>query len=117
MSKPYVPKWSNVIPLWSDERHPVSVVNSETVPPETLKTNAPSVAKTSRGVNPAAADCDGAIAMYFSRQEPNPGSVANTEAVPSQATALMFSLQNSLTSKRSGTSGHARGKGDTRAKG
>ena len=42
-----------------------------------LKTKAPSVVKTSRGVNPAAADCDGAIVMYFSRQEPNPGSVAN----------------------------------------
>src|SRR5436309_12927881 len=97
MSKPYVPKWSNVIPLWSDERHPVSVVNSETVPPETLKIEAPSVTKTSRGVNPAAADCDGAIAMHLSRQEPNPGSVANNETVPSQSTVSMFSVQHSLT--------------------
>src|SRR5439155_16341520 len=92
-------KWSNVIPLWSDERHPVSVVNSETVPSWILKTIAPCVTKTSRGVNPAAADCDGAIAMYFSRQEPNPGIVANNETVPSQATVSMLSVQYSLTNR------------------
>jgi hypothetical protein len=72
------PVWSNVIPLWSDEVHPESCANGVTVPPVILKTTGPSVAKTSRGVNRAAADTDGTIVMYFSWQEPNPGSVANT---------------------------------------
>src|SRR5205814_7147923 len=84
MSKPNVPKWSNVIPLWSVAMHPAIVVNIVTVPLWILKTVAPSVTKTSRGVNPAAADCDGAIVTYFSRQEPNPGIVANNETVSSQ---------------------------------
>jgi hypothetical protein len=83
-----------------------------------LKTKAPSVAKTSRGVNgadpggfPEFTDCDGAIVMYFSRQEPNPGIVANNETLPSQATVSMFSEQNSLTSKRSGAAATPVGKG------
>src|SRR5207247_2841971 len=88
MSLPNVPKWSNVIPLWSVEVHPVSVANSVTacVLASILKTVSPSVTKTSRGVNPAFADIDGAIAMYFSRHEPNPGSVANNVAFPLQST-------------------------------
>src|SRR5947208_1382369 len=64
-----------------------------------LKTIDLGLTKTSRGVNPAAADCDGAIAMYFSRHEPNPGIVANNETVPSQATVSMLSVQYSLTSR------------------
>jgi hypothetical protein len=40
--------------------------------------------------------------MYFSRQEPNPGNVAYTEAVPSQASEMACSVQNGVTSKRSG---------------
>ena len=83
----------------------------------TLKTKAPSTAKTSRGVNPAAADCDGAIAMYFSRQEPNPGNVANTVAFPLQSILSMFSEQYSLTSKRSGAAATPVGKGTPAAKG
>jgi hypothetical protein len=62
-------------------------------------------------MNPAAVDTDGAIAMYFSRQEPNPGNVANTEAFPLQSTVAMFSEQNSVTSKRSGAAATPVGKG------
>ena len=39
------------------------------------------------------------IAMYFSRQEPNPGIVANTVAFPLQSILSMFSEQYSVTSK------------------
>ena len=59
----------------------------------------------------AAADVDGTRAMYFSRQEPNPGIVANNEAFPLQSTLSMFSEQNSLTSKRSGAAATPVGKG------
>jgi hypothetical protein len=118
MSKPNVPKWSNVIPLWSGEVHPRGArsANGVTIPSWILKTLGPSVTKTSRGVNgvnppPEFTDCAEAIVMYFSRQEPNPGNVANNEAVPLQSTLSMFSLQNSVTSKRSGAAATPVGKG------
>jgi hypothetical protein len=63
-------------------------------------------------VNPAFSDTNGAIVMYFSRQEPgSPGIVANNETVPSQATLSILSVQNSLTSKRSGAAVTLVGKG------
>jgi len=68
-------------------------------------------------VNPAAADCAGAIAMYFSWQEPNPGSVANNVANPLQSILRMFSEQYSLTSKRSGAAAALVGKGTVKTKG
>ena len=49
--------------------------------------------------------------MYFSRQEPNPGKVANNETVPWQSIVSMSSVQNSLTSKRSGEAATPVGKG------
>src|SRR5439155_20650724 len=111
---------SNVIPLWSDEVHPRGArsANGVTIPSWILKTLGPSVTKTSRGVNgadpggfPEFTDCAEAIVMYFSRQEPNPGNVANNEAVPLQSSVAMFSLQYSLTSKRSGAAATPVGKG------
>jgi hypothetical protein len=100
-----VPKWSNEIPLWSDAKQvgPRSA-NSVVTPDETLKIKRPSVAKTSRGVNVlfGGPDVDGATAMYFSRQEPNPGNVANTVACPLQSIERTSSVQKGLTSKRSG---------------
>jgi hypothetical protein len=68
-------------------------------------------------VNPAAEDCDGAIVMYFSRQEPNPGNIANSEAFPLQSSLSMFSEQYSLTSKRSGAAATPVGKGTPLLKG
>ena len=112
MSLPYVPIWSNVIPLWSDasatrerrkQRDVISIL------PSILKTKAPSVTKTSRGVNPAFADTDGAIVMYFSRQEPKPGNVANTVAFPLQSTLSMFSVAEFAHQEKIRRSGHARG--------
>ena len=49
--------------------------------------------------------------MYFSRQEPNPGIVANIVAFPLQSTLSTFSEQYSLTSKRSGEAATPVGKG------
>ncbi len=46
-----------------------------------LKMPWPYVRKTSRGVNPASADCAGAIAMYFSPA----GAAWYTEGIPSQS--------------------------------
>ena len=48
--------------------------------------------------------------MYFSRQEPNPGNVANTVAFPAQSIDKMSSLQNGVTSKRSGAAATPVGK-------
>ena len=59
-----------------------TVANSVKGPGVALKMNWPNVMKRSRGVNPAAADCAGAIAMYFSPQGPRPGIVPNTVTIP-----------------------------------
>jgi hypothetical protein len=56
-------------------------------------------------------DDNGATAMYFSRQEPNPGITANTAAFALQSTLSMFSEQYSLTRKRSGEAATPVGKG------
>jgi hypothetical protein len=56
-------------------------------------------------------DVDGTTAMYFSRQEPNPGIVANNVAFALQSTLSMFSVQYSLTRKRSGEAATPVGKG------
>jgi hypothetical protein len=55
--------------------------------------------------------------MYFSRQEPNPGSIANSVAFPLQSILSMFSEQYSLTSKRSGAAATPVGKGTLELKG
>src|SRR6516225_8515523 len=117
ISKPNVPKWSNVIPLWSDEKHPGSAVNSVTLPLWIWKIKAPSVTKTSRGVNPAPAAWFGATAMYFSRQEPNPGSVLVDTIAPLEAIVSTSSEQYGATSKRSGAAATPVGKGIAPVKG
>jgi hypothetical protein len=66
MSFPNVPTLSNVIELWSPSAHGNDVNNVKGPGGVALTMNWPSVTKTSRGVNPAAAACAGAIAMYFS---------------------------------------------------
>jgi hypothetical protein len=63
------------------------------------------------------AEVNGATAMYFSRQEPNPGITANTEAFPLQSTLSMFSEQYSLTRKRSGEAATPVGNGTAAVKG
>jgi hypothetical protein len=70
----------------------------------TLKTKAPTVTKTSRGLKRlfGGPEVDGTVAMYFSRQVPNPGMLAKNETVPSQSTLSISSLQYGVTSKRSG---------------
>jgi hypothetical protein len=40
--------------------------------------------------------------MYFSRQEPNPGSVANITLLLLQSAEMMFSSQYGVTSKKPG---------------
>jgi len=77
-----------------------TVANDVTVPPETIKTSVPCVTKMSRGVNPACADWDGAIAMYFSKHGPTgPGIVANNELFLEQSIVSIFWLQYSVTSR------------------
>src|SRR5947207_9285577 len=57
----------------------------------------PCVTKTSRGVNPASADCDGAIAMYFSWPPvPTSGSVAKTVTFPEQSIVSIFCVSYSV---------------------
>ena len=56
-------------------------------------------------------DVDGATAMYFSRQEPNPGIVANSVAFALQSTLSMSLGAVFAHEEKIRRSGHARGKG------
>src|SRR5438552_18701004 len=60
----------------------------------------PSVTKTSRGVNPASADCDGAIVMYFSRPPvTTTGIVAKSETFPRQSIVSIFCVSYSVANR------------------
>src|SRR2546423_8892236 len=75
--------------------------------------------KMSRGLHgdTASADCNGAIAMYFSEHGlTGPTIVANTETFPKQSTVSRFWLQYSLTSRSVGAAATPMGSG-TVAKG
>ena len=82
-----------------------------------LKTKAPSVMKTSRGVNPAAVDCAGAIAMYFSTAGTSPRNRREQRGIP-VAVDRIDVLGCSIGSREKiRGSGHACGQGDAVAKG
>jgi hypothetical protein len=94
--KPNVPTLSNVIALWSEPGQPPAIpdqsANCVKIPlgGVALKTFSRSMTKRSPGVNPAAADCAGARAMYFSTKGLLPGSVPNNEPFPLQSTILIW---------------------------
>ena len=90
---------SKVIELWSELGQPPStpaqVANSVKVPLTdglALKTAWLSVMKRSPGVNPAAADCAGAIARYFSVNWGGigAGSVPNNVPIPKQSIVMIW---------------------------
>ena len=97
---PNVPTLSNVIALWSELGQPpntpdqsansVKILRGGVV----LKTCWLRVTKRSPGVNPAAADSAGAIAMYFSVNTVGigAGSVPNNVPFPLQSTVSISSV-------------------------
>src|SRR5215471_21764926 len=93
---PNVPTLSNVIALWSEAGQPPStpdqLANCVKTPTGGVAfwTVCCNVAKRSPGVNPAAADSAGAIAMYFSINGLWLGSAPKNEPFPLQSTIWMF---------------------------
>jgi hypothetical protein len=83
----------------------VIIANSVTLGgfPEILYTSQPCVTNMSRGVNGAGeafADCNGAIATYFSRQSLfPPGMVAKTETFPRQSIVSIFCVSYSVANR------------------